>query len=155
MADPGQLAPVSNVLPVAGSRTRMSAPESKLRAIVVDDEAFIRQVLTRMLEQLGLDVVAVAENGEPVLELYAEHLPDLVVMDIAMTRTDGLTSLGRLREAYPAACVIICTSFSSQQYIEQAERLGAAGILNKPFDRARIRAKLEGIFPGRFAAPGP
>jgi hypothetical protein len=32
-------------------------------------------------------------------------------------------------------------------------RLGAAGILNKPFDRARIRAKLEGIFPGRLAAP--
>lgn len=132
----------------------MSEPEPKLRAIVVDDEAFIRQVLTRMLEQLGLEVVAVAENGEPVLDLYAEHLPDLVVMDIAMPGTDGLTSLGRLREAHPEASVIICTSFSSRQYIVQAERLGAAGILNKPFDRARIRAKLERIFPGRFTAPG-
>ena len=133
----------------------MSERETKLRAIVVDDEAFIRQVLTRMLEQLGLEVVAVAENGAPVLALYAEYLPDLVVMDIAMPEIDGLTTLGRLRDAYPAACVIICTSFSSRQYVVQAERLGAAGILNKPFDRARIRAKLEGIFPGRFAAPGP
>ena len=133
----------------------MPDPEKNLTAIVVDDEAFIRQVLTRMLEQLGLEVVAVAENGQPVLELYGRHHPDLVVMDIAMPHIDGLTTLGHLREAHPEACVLICTSFSSRQYTVQAERLGAAGILNKPFDRARIRAKLEGLFPGRFVAPAP
>lgn len=132
----------------------MSESPERLRAIVVDDETFIRQVFTRMLERLGLEVVAVAENGEPVLELYARHRPDLVVMDIAMPEIDGLTTLGRLRERFPEARVLICTSFSSQTYTEQARELGAAGFLNKPFDLAAIRSRLEALFPGRFVAPG-
>jgi len=131
----------------------MTNPESKLRAIVVDDEAFIRQVLTRMLERLGLDVVAVADSGGPVVDLYGEHLPDLVVMDIAMPESDGLTTLGRLRETYPDARVVICTSFSGNQYPTDAERLGAAGFLNKPFDLAGIRSKLDTLFPGRLTTP--
>lgn len=132
----------------------MSDPENRLRAIVVDDETFIRQVFTRMLERLGVEVVAVAENGEPVVELYTRHRPDLVVMDIAMPEIDGLTTLGRLRELHPDARVLICTSFSSHTYTEQARDLGAAGFLNKPFDLATIRSKLEALFPGRFVAPG-
>lgn len=132
----------------------MNDSQSRLRAIVVDDETFIRQVLTRMLERLGLEVVAVAENGGPVVELYSTHRPDLVVMDIAMPEIDGLTTLGRLREQHPNARVLICTSFSSRQYAVQAEGLGAAGFLNKPFDLAQIRAKLESLFPGRMTVPG-
>lgn len=129
-----------------------SAP--RLRVIVVDDETFIRQVLTRMLERLGLEVVAVAESGAGVLELYEAHAPDLVVMDIAMPEIDGLTTLGRLRERHPQARVVICTSFSSDKYTRQAAELGAAGFLNKPFDLATIRSKLEALFPGRFTVPG-
>ena len=132
----------------------MTDQPPSLRAIVVDDETFIRQVLTRMLQRLGVEVVAVAENGGPVVELYGQHRPDVVVMDIAMPEIDGLTTLGRLREEHPEARVLICTSFSSDTYTRQAADLGAAGFLNKPFDLATIRSKLEALFPGRFVAPG-
>jgi len=125
-------------------------PDTPVRALVVDDEAFIRQILTRILDRLGIEVVGVASSGDPVVALYQEHRPDLVIMDIAMPGTDGLTCLGRLREADPEARVLICTSFSSRQYTVEAERLGAAGFLNKPFDANRIRAKLEELCPGRI-----
>jgi two-component system chemotaxis response regulator CheY len=131
----------------------MSSAEPKLRAVVVDDEAFIRQVLTRMLEKLGFAVVAVAGSGAPVLDLYADLLPDLVVMDIAMPEVDGLTTLGRLKQEHPEATVVICTSFTSPQYATKAERLGAAAFLNKPFDLAGIRSTLEALFPGRLGLP--
>lgn len=90
-----------------------------------------------------------------MVDLYAEHRPDLVVMDIAMPQIDGLTTLGNLRQKYPEACVVICTSFSSRQYSDQARDLGAAAFLNKPFDVAQIRAKLDALFPGRLTVPGP
>jgi two-component system chemotaxis response regulator CheY len=133
----------------------MNEPQGRLTAIVVDDEAFIRQVLTRMLERIGLEVVAVAESGGPVVDLYGEHRPDVVLMDIAMPEIDGLTTLGHLREAHPEAHVIICTSFSSLKYLQAAEQLGAAGFLNKPFDMNGIRSTLDQIFPGRLPAPVP
>lgn len=129
--------------------------QGRLRAIVVDDEAFIRQVLTRILDRIGVDVVAVADRGEPVVDLYTEHRPDVVLMDIAMPEVDGLTTLGRLREAHPDAQVVICTSFSSRKYLDEAEELGAAGFLNKPFAMQGIRSTLDQLFPGRLPAPVP
>ena len=135
---------------LSGNARSMTSAEPKLRAIVVDDEAFIRQVLTRMLERLGFSVVAVAGSGAPVVDLYADLRPDLVVMDIAMPEVDGLTALGRLKQLHPEAAVVICTSFSSPKYATEARRLGAAAFLNKPFDLAGIRSTLDELFPGRL-----
>jgi two-component system chemotaxis response regulator CheY len=133
----------------------MDDDQGRLRAIIVDDEAFIRQVLSRILERLGLEVVAVADRGATVPDLYAQHRPDVVIMDIAMPEVDGLTTLGRLRELDPEATVVICTSFSSRKYLDEAQALGAAGFLNKPFDMGGIRSTLDQLFPGRMSAPVP
>ena len=133
----------------------MDHDQGRPRAIIVDDEAFIRQVLSRILERLGIEVVAVADRGATVPALYAEHAPDVVIMDIAMPEVDGLTTLGRLREMDPGAVVVICTSFSSRKYLDEAEQLGAAGFLNKPFDMGGIRSTLDQLFPGRLSSPVP
>jgi len=133
----------------------MNDGQGIIRAIVVDDEAFIRQVLTRILDRIGVEVVGVADSGTPVVGLYAAHRPDVVIMDIAMPDVDGLTTLGRLRENYPEARVVICTSFSSRKYLDEARALGAAGFLNKPFDMRGIRSTLDQLFPGRLPAPVP
>jgi two-component system chemotaxis response regulator CheY len=133
----------------------MNQVQDTLRVIIVDDEAFIRQVLSRILERLGLEVVAVADRGATVVDLYAEHRPDVVIMDIAMPEVDGLTTLGHLREFDPEAKVVICTSFSSRKYLDEAESLGAAAFLNKPFDMGGIRSTLDELFPGRLPSPVP
>ena len=120
-------------------------PEGAIRAVIADDEAFIRQVLLKMLERLGIDVVGVAENGRMALEMYNQHRPDIVILDIAMPEMDGLETLRKLLERDPEARVLMCTSFSSKQYVVEAVKIGAKGYLNKPFDLDKIREKISKI----------
>ncbi len=116
-----------------------------VRAVIADDEAFIRQVLLKMLERLDVDVVGVAENGREAVELFQQHRPDLVILDIAMPEMDGLDAVRRIMEIDPEARVLMCTSFSSKQYVVEAVKLGAKGYLNKPFDLNKIREKISKI----------
>lgn len=119
-----------------------NSPGLAIRAVIADDEAFIRQVLLKMLERLGVDVVGVAENGRDAVELFKQHRPDLVILDIAMPEMDGLEAMKSVLEIDPEAKVLMCTSFSSKQYVVQAVKLGAKGYLNKPFDLNKIREKI-------------
>lgn len=120
-------------------------PTNAIRAVIADDEAFIRQVLLKMLERLGIDVVGVAENGRMALELYKEHRPDIIILDIAMPDMDGLEALRQVLAIDPEAKVLMCTSFSSKQYVVEAVKVGAKGYLNKPFDLDKIREKISKI----------
>ena len=124
----------------------MSADTQKpIRALIADDEAFIRQVLLKMLERLEVEVVAVAENGQQAVDLYAEHRPDLAILDIAMPEMDGLVALKEILAIDAEARVLMCTSFSSKQYVVEAVKLGAKGYLNKPFDLDKIRERITKI----------
>lgn len=120
-------------------------PEGRIRAVIADDEAFIRQVLLKMLERLDVEVVGVAENGRQALDLYMQHHPDIVILDIAMPEMDGLETLRQLLARDPEARVLMCTSFSSKQYVVEAVKIGAKGYLNKPFDLDKIREKISKI----------
>jgi two-component system chemotaxis response regulator CheY len=120
--------------------------ERKLRAIVADDEQFIRQILVKMLQRLDIEVVGAAPNGQAAVDLYKLHGPDLAILDIAMPQLDGLQALTEIVTHDPDAKVLICTSFSSKQYIVDAVRLGAKGYLSKPFDLERIREKIARMF---------
>ena len=120
-------------------------PEGAIRAVIADDEAFIRQVLLKMLERLGIEVVGVAENGRVAVELFTQTRPDIVILDIAMPEMDGLEALRRILEKDPEARVLMCTSFSSKQYVVEAVKVGAKGYLNKPFDLDKIREKISKI----------
>jgi len=123
----------------------MQSSNPAIRALIADDEAFIRQVLEKMLVRLGVDVVASAENGRQAIELYQQHQPDIVILDIAMPEMDGLETLSALLEQDPEARVLMCTSFSSKQYVVEAVKIGAKGYLNKPFDLEKIREKISKI----------
>lgn len=121
------------------------------RVLVVDDERFIRTLLSRMLAELGLEVVGTAGDGQEAVALCAELRPDLVTLDIAMPGMDGLTALNAILAENPGVAVVMSTSFGDKKYIAEAVRAGARGFLVKPFDLARIREKLEQIFPAPAA----
>lgn len=118
-----------------------------IRAVIADDEAFIRQVLRKMLERIGIEVVGVAENGEEALRQFKSLSPDLVIMDIAMPLMDGLEATKAILKHDPGANILMCTSFSSRQYVSEAVRLGAKGYLSKPFDLDKIREKISSVCP--------
>ncbi len=118
-----------------------------LRAVVVDDEKFIRVLMSRLLGRLGIEVVGSAACTAEAVALCGQHRPDLVTLDIAMPGEDGLEALRRIRALDPSITVVMSTALADRSRMAAAVRAGAAGYLVKPFDLASIRTKLARLFP--------
>jgi two-component system, NtrC family, nitrogen regulation response regulator NtrX len=111
------------------------------RVLIVDDESGIRAALGQLLEYEGYEVKAVA-NGRDGLTAYAEFQPQLVFLDVKMEGMDGLETLKRLRDADPAAVVVMISGHATIQDAVSATHLGAYDILEKPLDTDRILVTL-------------
>lgn len=75
--------------------------------LVVDDAAFMRMTLKKMLEANNHKVVAEAENGVEAIRKYAESKPDVVLLDITMPEMNGVEALKKLKEIDPKVRVVI------------------------------------------------
>jgi DNA-binding NarL/FixJ family response regulator len=103
-----------------------------IRVLIADDHAVVRQGLRTYLElQPDVEVVAEAADGEAAVAEAERHAPDVVLLDLAMPRLDGVGALPGLRERAPAARVIVLTSFGQDDRLFAALRAGAAGFLLK------------------------
>ena len=103
-----------------------------IRVLLVDDQKLMREGLRVLLEmEPDLEVVGEAEDGQAALAAYAEHQPDVVLMDIRMPGMDGVEATRRLRERWPDARVIILTTFDDDEYVFEGLRAGALGYLLK------------------------
>jgi excisionase family DNA binding protein len=102
------------------------------RILVVDDEASIRELLTRTLALTEYDVEAVAD-GQAGVERLRLGAYDLLIADLRMPAMDGLTLIREARRLHPALPVIIITGYSSESSAIEAVNLGVVGYLVKPF----------------------
>jgi two-component system, NarL family, response regulator LiaR len=103
-----------------------------IRVLIADDHAVVRQGLRTFLDlQADIDVVGEASDGEEAVAAAAEHAPDVILLDLVMPELDGIGALRRLREAAPAARVIVLTSFGEDERLFAALRAGAVGFLLK------------------------
>jgi two-component system nitrogen regulation response regulator NtrX len=107
------------------------------RILVVDDEEGIRKILRQVLEYEGHEVRTASGGGE-ALSIYQEQHPDLVFLDVKMARMDGLEVLDRLREADPAALVVMISGHGNIETAVEATRRGAWDFLEKPLDTDRL-----------------
>src|SRR3990170_2380631 len=103
------------------------------RILSADDEDSLRWVLEKGLKQAGYRVVAV-KDGEAALQEAGSEPFDLILLDIRMPGMDGLTLLGKIREARPDAQVVIMTAHGTMETAIQAMQRGAYDYLAKPFD---------------------
>lgn len=102
-----------------------------VRVLIVDDDAFVRRLLSTLLAEQEISVVAEAADGEEVLGLVEAHNPDVVVLDLRMRRMDGLDTLKALREAGNNTPVVMLSAFGSDEAVLQAFRAGASGFFSK------------------------
>lgn len=115
--------------------------------LVVDDDEVNRQMLARRLERRGYSVT-MAADGEQALRLVSEQSFDLILLDLIMPGTDGLTVLRRVRERFPGAelPVIMVTGLDSSRDVVDSLQAGANDFVTKPVDfsaaLARIRTQL-------------
>ena len=111
--------------------------------LLVDDESHIRKYVSLLLRQIGQPKIVEAANGEEALAAYTEHKPDLVLLDISMPHMDGLTTLKRLMELDPEAVVIMLSSLTNRQSVEDALASGAVNYLRKDTPKEEITQALK------------
>jgi DNA-binding NarL/FixJ family response regulator len=106
--------------------------EPTIEVLVADDDPVVRFGLAMMLRGADdLQVVAEAGDGAEAIELADRHRPHVVLMDIRMPGTDGITATRTLRGRTPAPQVIVLTTFDTDAHVLRALRAGAAGFLVK------------------------
>lgn len=102
------------------------------RVLIADDHALLRDGLHAAIGALGdALVVGEAADGHEAARLYAELLPDVVILDIEMPGLDGLATLALLRQRHPGCRALMLTSFAGDARIARALALGACGYLLK------------------------
>jgi DNA-binding NarL/FixJ family response regulator len=124
--------------------------------LLVDDDPLVRAGLAMMLGGApDLRVVAQAADGAEVPSLVAEWSPRVVLMDIRMPGTDGLTATERLRAVDGAPEVIILTTFDADEHVLRALRAGAAGFVLKDTPPAEIVDAIRLVAQGHPVLSGP
>lgn len=127
----------------------MIAPEhlSNLNIMVIDDDAFTRKVILRVLTNLGFSTVTEADGSESALKLINKESPfDIFISDVEMPRINGLELIRLVRsgntKADPSSRFILLTSFSNTDVIKTAMGLGINGFIVKPIKPATLLDKI-------------
>ncbi|HJA67351.1 MAG TPA: response regulator transcription factor [Candidatus Mediterraneibacter cottocaccae] len=125
-----------------------------MRLILIDDDCLVVSALKMILEaQPDIEVAATAEDGCDALNLYRNHLPDVLLMDIRMKDVDGLEAASQILAEYPDARILLLTTFQDDEYIIKALKIGACGYLLKQ-DYQNIVPALRAVCSGQTVFGG-
>ena len=122
----------------------------KTRILVVDDQNVVRDgVITMISFQPDMEVVGEAQNGIQALEIAKRSKPDVVLLDMMMPIQDGLTTIPKIKEILPNACILILTSFAESDLVYQAIKAGALGYLLKDATRLQLIQSIRDVANGK------
>ena len=120
-----------------------------MNIIIVDDDSLVAGALKTILEiNEDINVAATGSDGLEACELYRKYQPDILLMDIRMKNMSGLEAATVILQEFPQANILLLTTFSDDEYIIKALRLGARGYLLKQ-DYASILPALRAVFSGQ------
>jgi DNA-binding NarL/FixJ family response regulator len=104
----------------------------KIKILIADDHAFVREGTRRILEQEpDLEVVAEAGDGEEAVRLASDLKPDVAIIDVAMPKLDGIEATRRIKALCPAVAVLVLSAYDDDQFVFGLLEAGAAGYLLK------------------------
>ena len=123
---------------------------SGLRVMVVDDDPYIVEIVTRILESHGHKVTPV-NDGKTALFLLPQVDPEIILLDLGMPGMDGFTILKELKaKAHWARIpVFMLTGHMDRESVEHALRLGAVDYITKPIDPERLLARIDRVIKAR------
>ena len=111
--------------------------KSATKIIIVDDEFYIRDILSQWLTEEGYECVT-AGNVDEACKLLTEHSFSLALLDIMMHEKPGTVILQGLREDQPQVAVLMVTALDDPGIVAETDRFGASGYITEPFDRDEI-----------------
>lgn len=118
------------------------------KILLVDDSAYMRGILKKILRASGFDVFVEAADGEEALATYARERPDVVLMDIVMPKMSGLDALRAIRRRDPDARVVMVSAIGQDVIVNEAVKAGARGYIVKPFDANNVREAVQAAANG-------
>lgn len=116
-----------------------------LTALLVDDEAYFRRFIGRLLTTQGVGKVVEARDGREALEMFTIAQPDLIVLDINMPRMDGVEALRALRQVAGERPIIMLTSISDEMIVEQCVDAGATFFIRKDVPAHELSAAMHEV----------
>jgi two-component system response regulator NreC len=121
----------------------------KIRVLLVDDHAILREGIKALLEkQDNIEVVAEATNGREAIPKVAQFHPDVVVLDISMPLMDGLEATRQMKREEPDVKVLILTMHDDEEYFFQLLRAGASGYVTKKAASRELISAIEAAYRG-------
>ena len=123
----------------------------QIRVLITDDHAVVRSGLSKFLMvNRDLELVGEASDGSEAVQLVALHHPDVVLMDLMMPGTDGITATREIKQKYPKVKVIALTSFAEQAMVQGALQAGAVGYLQKNVSATDLANAIRSAYAGRM-----
>ncbi len=116
-----------------------------IKVLIVDDAAFMRMAIKKVLERNGFEVVGEAENGAIAITKYVECTPDIVTMDITMPEMTGIDALKHIRQRDPNARVVMVSAMGQETLVREAILSGAKSFVVKPYKEEHIVQTLKSI----------
>ena len=114
-----------------------------VKIALVDDSVILRSALKNVLETSGFQVVLEAGNSKELFERIEKSKAELVLLDVFFPTENGLDMLAKLKRVAPQTKVLLVTGMRQETILAEAQRLGADGVLYKPFDTDDLLSAIE------------
>ena len=110
----------------------------RISIVIADDNDMMRSILRGMLRGEEYDVIGEARNGLAAVEMAERLKPDIICMDVMMPEKNGIEALTEIKSAMPQIEIIMVTSNSDPETVQESIQNGASGFIIKPFNAARV-----------------
>jgi len=122
-----------------------------VKIIIADDHTLIRAGIKQLLQNIrGIEVIAEASNGREALQLIKELLPDIVLLDIAMSELNGLDVTEQINRENISVSIIILSMYANEEYVIQALKAGASGYLLKDAAPTELELAINAVIKGEI-----
>ncbi len=123
------------------------------RTILADDHTLVRQGIRALFDDTHVLVVAEACNGQQLVDLVKEHVPDLVLVDVSMPRLNGIEAARRVKQLTPETKVIFLSMYHDKRYVTQAKEVGAEGYVLKDQASQQLLSSIKAVMAGDVYYP--
>ena len=128
---------------------------NKIRIMVIDDQAVVRQGFVSLIKTVpDMEIVGEGSNGQEAVDLFRQLRPDITLMDLRMPALSGAEAIRQIRSEFPAARIIVLTTFDGDEDIYRAVQAGAQGYLLKDMFFEELEAAIRKVHAGARLIPG-
>ena len=122
---------------------------AKIKVMLVEDHVLLREGTRELLDrEEDLEVIAEAGDGEEAIRLANKHHPDVILMDIAIPKLNGLEATRRIKAVTPEPAVLVLTAYDDDEYIFAFLEAGAAGYMLKDVSASDLIKAIRSVYAG-------